>query len=239
MPRIVLYNTAYGRKFEIALTNEISRRIQEDGMEVVPDLVKRFYKEKMKFRSEEARLKRRDVFERFINWTVEHGVVEIRIRPTVEEIRERVTRGLPSIREMEAEREIFTPEEIESVFDYLREQAGVYIIHEFPRPSFPGVPFRMMIDETGRKYFVDIQGREVGAPSIEELPVRAFVPEWAQEIKPFPRDAQSYIREIQLRTLKIDTLEARAREVSEEEAARLRRRIRSFRGWNTRVRRKL
>lgn len=215
-------------------------------MGIVPELLKQYYREKVKFRSEEARLSRRETFERFIDYTFESGEVEINIAPTAAETREILSREideLPVPDEYITEREIREPDEIEEYMDVIRRAEPAYIIHELPRPSVSGIPYRMMLNREGSRYWIDILGGQVPVVDFEELPIRPFVPEFARPIEPFPETKQHLVRQIQLREFKIDSLHIMAQEAMEigdiEGHRGINRRIGSYRGWQTRIRRKL
>jgi len=201
----------------------------------------------MKFKSELARVSRRQTFDNFIDYTFRTGEYSMRLAPTPEELREMQTaelRGLIVPEELKGEVPFYSPEQVGEFMEDIARAEPSYIIHELPRPSYSGVPFRLMFSETGRRFWIDIEGREVAPPSIETVPVHPFVPkEFIRPIEPFPETAQFIVRRIQLRQYKIDVIDSmitRARDVGDIDTEyTLLSRLYAYKGWQTREKRKL
>jgi len=248
MPRLIVYNTQYNRKFELVLSEAITSALQIEGVEAVPELLKQYYEEKMKFKDGISRISRRQSFDKFVDYTFATGEYNMRIAPTSDEMKTIQTaelKGLIIPEELKEEYPFYSPDQIE---EFMKEIAGAepsYIIHELPRPLSPGVPFRLMFTEKdGRRFWIDIQGRSVEPPPIETVRARPFVPkEFIRPIEPFPETAQFIVRRIQLRQYKMDVLDSmitRARDMEDidTEYTLLGRRA-AYRGWNTRDRRNM
>ena len=238
MPRLIVYNLQYNRKFEIVLSNDITKAIQEEGIDIVPDLLKQYYKEKMKFKDETSRLSRRETFENFIDYTFSSGEYNMKLAPTADEMRSIQTAELSGliVPEKYKEQPFYSPEQIGEFMEDIASVEPVYIVHELPRPSRPNEPFRLLLTEEGRRYWIDIDGNKASYPDINLLPVHPFVPkEYLRPIEPFPPTSQHIVRIIQLRNFKIDVLQSMKEDIRNiNEMKSINRRISSYRGWNTR-----
>lgn len=163
-----------------------------------------------------------------------HKDFSIEVAPTDEETRLAQTRRLSELPEIE----VFMEVELKDAFDYMREGAPEFIIHEFPRPSYPGVPFRLIRSAEG-DYWTDINGNRVRPPDLDKIPTNPWV---SSEAKPFifkTPDKNFLARRIALRETKIRIVRQHLDSALGEDRLRYGRKLGGLVVWQKRDRERL